>query len=311
MFYYILCSTPCAVKLNGEYVGRAAENYSIIDLSAGLVEFLPIDATYAETAILLGGKEKSEPHRLFDLGKNAKLIIPAFKRKMFSDFKLLKRFDNDFRFGKVYTTCYAENGVRLIVENERDMNVQSLPFSPSEIVGKKVRVSGAEYLVVFLIGKRTMILAYKITDKIRLAFKNVCDSYKANDDLLTLIDYKSDTVKHSISTVWKFGETVKAVSREVKSKRQVFELPEKLFPYAFMEELIAGGDVSDYLAARLKPRAEDLKLFLGNFTMVLPPPHFAPNDYLLLLYPDRVKYARLTFEKRLIDGVSLLDADEI
>ena len=126
MFYYLLPAVPCAVKLNGSYVGRAGENYSIIDIDDGLIELLPVNSTYMPVTYLVGKNGlPSASVKDYDLG-GGRLLIPVFSRKIFSDFKLIGRRSFTFYSGEVYVTCYAENGIRLICENKWDMHIDSI-----------------------------------------------------------------------------------------------------------------------------------------------------------------------------------------
>ena len=229
MFYYLMCSTPCAVKLNGEFIGKASCNYSIIDADEGLIELLPEDETYGETAFYLGNDNDFKNGRVLSLGKEGKLVIPKFKRRLFSDFKLLGRREINFSKSKLFLTCYAENGVRLVLETYGDMNAECLPFYPGEIKIEKIESRYGEYLLVFLIGKRTMIVGYRISDKIELVFKTACDLYKLERDKLTVTEIKADILKHIVSTVWSFSSSGKAINSDAIKKREVFSLNETLF----------------------------------------------------------------------------------
>lgn len=312
MFYYLLCSTPCAVKLDGAFIGKATENYSIIDSEGGLIEFLPTDQSYGEITFLPSENYNSTKDvKVFNLGKEGKLVIPVFKRKLFSDFKLIGRREISFYSGKVYLTCYQENGIRLICENSTDMQVESVPFYPDEILMEKTENSYGAYLLVFLLGKRTMIVGYRITKTIELVFKTACDSYKFNGNRLTVTEFKADALKHIVSTVWAFDKEVKAIEKTVIRKKDIYSVNPALIPYAFFQEVALQGDYYEFLTPRLKPRSEEIKSFLGRYTYILPPPHFKSKDLVTLIYEDKIKYARPTYSKGLIDNVSLYEADEI
>ena len=309
MFYYLLSSTPCAVKLNGGYKGVASDNYSVIEASDALIELTPLDGSYSSVNFLVGENAKEQKNiKKFPLG-GGELIIPVFDRKMFSDFKLIGRQKFDFFRYKTYLTCYAENGVRLILETASDMKAESVPFYPDNIFFEVVRGRN-EYLIVFLVGKRTLTIGFKIDEKISLAFKRASDLYDFSGDVLTLTEYKTDVLKHTVKTVWKFDEEVKAIKREVIRRKQIYSLPDALFRYAFFEELMLGGDVKEFLRPKLYERIDNLKEFLGKYTAVLPPPHFKRQDLVILLYSDHIVYADAEVEKGLIQNVSLLDCDE-
>ncbi|MBQ7642685.1 MAG: hypothetical protein IJS67_02165 [Clostridia bacterium] len=311
MYYYLLCATPCAVKLNGEYIGKASENYSIIDADAGLMEIIPLCDGYHSVNFLIGKDcEESQNMKIIDLSGGF-LLIPVFKRTIFSDFKMIKREVVPFSYGEVAVTCYAENGVRLIAENKSDLEVESIPFYPDDATFFKCGGKGGEYLIVLLTGKRTMVTAYKIDKKIQMVFRQTCDAYSLKNNILTLTERKNDVLKHVVTTDWEFAAGVKAVRRTVVRKKPLYALPERLVSYAFFEEIALGGDLSDFLTARLRPRAKEMKGFLGRYTAVLPPPHFKPDNLVMLLYEKEVRYAETKFSGGLIDNLTLLDKDEI
>ena len=74
---------------------------------------------------------------------------------------------------------------------------------------------------------------------------------------------------------------------------------------SFFEELLCGGDVSDFLSPKLKPRAKDFKEFVGDFIAVLPPPNFVKQSLVTLLYKDKIEYADVKLNGGLIENVVL------
>ena len=65
----------------------------------------------------------------------------------------------------------------------------------------------------------------------------------------------------------------------MRTEREVFpregfdpaSLPETLFPFAFFEELAAGGDPAPFLSPALGEQAEKLSAYLGDFCGVCVP----------------------------------------
>ena len=105
--------------------------------------------------------------------------------------------------------------------------------------------------------------------------------------------------------MWTFRGGAKLAKAYICRGKEPYELPEKLLPYAFFEELRLGKDVSDFLTPRIRPRAEELKTFIGDFSAILPPPHFRADDEILLLYGNRAEYAEIDFDRRFIDNVKI------
>lgn len=305
MFCYILSSAECAVKLNGKYSGKCSGNYFVFECEETLIELVPLDNERLPIACLFNKDAESAPNmKVFNL-KNGYLLLPVFSRRSVTDFKMIGRGRTTFSVGTVSVACYAENGVKLVVETERDAIIESLPFLPEEARFEKCEGGGKEYLVCFFIGRRTLVTAFDIGESITLAFRRTCDAYAFDPPVLTLTENKNDILKHTVFSSWRFSEKVFGEQTEIRRKRQIYTVDEKLLPYCFFEEILVGGDPSDFLTPALKPRADELKGFLGDFTAVLPPPHFVNQNYLLLLYADKVEYAEVTLNKGLISNVSL------
>ena len=154
--------------------------------------------------------------------------------------------------------------------------------------------------------KKTAAFGFELTEsRIKTVFRRVCDGYEAKDNLLTITELKNDLLRHRVTTKWDFSNGVTLKEANFRRDRELYSLPSPLLPYAFFEELALGKDPADFLTHRLRPRAAELKEFFGNFRAVLPPPHFKPDDCVLLLYGDHAEYATLTYAGRLIDSVKL------
>lgn len=312
MLCYLTCGVESAIKINGEFVGKAGENYFIFEAEDGsLLEILPLDNTYLPITRLISGEVgKFSDMRIIDLC-GCFLLIPKFSRRSVTDFKLLGHGRIEFSVGTVAVNCYSENGVRLVVETADDMFITGLPFMPDEARFERAAgVGGAEYLLCSFIAKRSLVMAFSVDKKITLQLKRLCDDFSFAPPYISLIENKNDLLKHVIISKWKLETTVVGTNTEIRRRRQPYTLDERLMPYAFFEEVAAGGDVADLLVPKLKPRADEFKEFLGDFTAVLSPPHFLKSGYLLLLYSDGVQYADVSLSGGLIENVTLCHPSE-
>ena len=306
MYVYILCSVPCAVKIDGRYAGNASYNYKILETDGNcLLEFLPSSPYYAPLSYFIGEKPKTtENVKIIDL-YGGYLMIPAFRRTVFSDFKLIGRKTFDVGGGRVAVTCYAENGIRLIVERGEYMAAESLPFLPENVNFERIN----DCLLIALTGKKNLLSAYSFKRGIEKAFTRSCDNFRIDGDKLITTEIKNDFVGHIITVKWSFSKGVTAVSSKIERKKSLYALPPNCLKYAFFEEFIVGGDVGEYLSPTLKPRAKELSQFLGKFKAVLPPPHFKDENCVLLLYDDNVQYAKIQTSGGLITNVTTFDKD--
>ena len=276
MIYYLYSSKSSAVKIDGKFVGVTDGNYFAFEADNALIEIIPLDNSWLPVTAYLSGEAQSLPQlKIIDM-RGGTLLLPEFSHRFVTDFKLLFRGRKEFSVGALAVTCYSENGVRLIVETAKDMYVESLPFTPDDARFEKVDSGDREYLLCVFVGKRSLVLAYSITDKIKL-----------------------------VSSCWKFADGVRGQTLIVTRRRQIYTLDEKLIPYAFFEELLCGGDVSDFLSPKLKPRAKDFKEFVGDFIAVLPPPNFVKQSLVTLLYKDKIEYADVKLNGGLIENVVL------
>ena len=306
MFYYFYCATPCAVKVNGEYVGIANENLSYVDAINPFFEFIPINANFLPVVKYVEETSTSDNFvQIIDL-YGGFLLIPNFSKRIDGEYKSIGRKTFDLTF-PTFVSCYSQCGIKLCIEREGKIHTESIPFTPEDIRFETARYEDKEYIVIICIGKKSLILGFSLLGDIKLVLKSLCDGYGFEKKRLSMLENKNDILKHAVSSVWEFTDEVKLVNYSVTRKKQAFTLNENLFPYAFFEELLLSGDCSDFLTPRLKPKIGDLKTFLGNFIKVLPPPHFKPDNYLTLLYKNKVEYVVLNYQNGLIDNISIID----
>lgn len=304
MTYYLYAQTACAVKIDGNFVGTTDGNYFAFEADEYLLEVIPLDDRMLPVAFLVKNEPRKTPSmKVFDM-RGGYLLIPVFSRRFVTDFRLLFRGRKEFSCGTLAVTCYSENGVRVVVETMKDMFVTTLPFLPDDARFDYIKDGEDEYLAAVFVGNRTLVLVFSIKEKISLALKRVCDDYSFQSPYISLTENKNDILKHVVVSRWKLcrGE-IKGVSLLVKRRREIYTVDEKLLPYAFFEELALGGDVTDFLAPKIKPRAGEMKEFAGNFTAVLPPPEFVSPSLVTLLYPDRIEYADVTVSGGLIENI--------
>ena len=79
MICYLLCLIPCGVKVNGEYVGKASKNLTFIELSEGLIEFIPLSNSHLQTTYYFdeNNPKSTQNIKIIDL-YGGFLLIPSF-----------------------------------------------------------------------------------------------------------------------------------------------------------------------------------------------------------------------------------------
>lgn len=305
MYFYFLSPTPCALKYNGQYVGAVRENYAVLQADKGLFEFLPLSPEYSPVYLDQSQLAKtSKSARIIDL-YGGLLIIPRLRRQQTSDYETIFYKEADFGDFKAEIEIYEENGTKVKIDGLGGEKTEGIPFRPKSVEIERARISGKNYLLLFLSDKRTLALGFELGKGVRTVFRQTCDGYRAADDYVVVTEVRNDLLKRTVSVKWAFNEKPTPVSVEIKRGREIYALPNKLLPYAFLEEIRLGRAPSDFLSPRLKPRASDLKKFLGDFDAFLPPPHFRGDDEITLLYGDKVEYARFSVRGGQIENVEL------
>lgn len=306
-FLYFLSAIPCALKFNGDYAGTIGENYSVFPSKKGLYEFIPLKSGFCQLCFLWDEKpsDKIENVRIIDL-YGGFLVIPIFSRQIVSDFKELFFKTVEFPDFDVETQVFSENGVKLTVKCGKAKATENVPFTPVALNLEKAYFDGRAYLVAFLSDKKTAVFGFEITSGfIKPVLKRECDGYESKNDKIILTETKNDVLRHTVVSVWNFSNGAKLERADIYRGREPFSLHEKILPYAFFEEILLGKDASDFLSPRLRPKANDLKAFAGDFSAILPPPHFKSDSLITLLYNDRAEYADLKFSNRLIDNITI------
>lgn len=312
MYLYFLSYLPCAVKFNGEYIGKATENYSIKESEKGLYEFIPLRSGYLQSSFLWNEKlsDATENVQIIDL-YGGFLIIPKFKRQIVSDYKELFFKTIDFPDFSASVEVFNENGCKLTVKCCDGKTTEALPLTPVSLDLEKAHLNGRAYLLAFLSNKKTAAFGFELSkSRVKTIFRRNCDGYEARDNILNLTELKNDLLRHTVVTKWDFTDGITLVNASFRRGRELYALPAPLLPYAFFEELNLGKDPSDFLTPRLRPRAMELKEFFGDYLAVLPPPHFKPETRITLLYRDHAEYAELGYVGRLIDSVTITSRGE-
>ena len=305
MFCYLSCATPCAVKLNGNFVGKASLNLTFLDIDEGFLEFIPLDQSFEPISYLFDEKHaySTKNLQIIDLCGGF-LLLPKFFKKTTGELKIVAK-----RVFHLYTpvsvACFNQGDGKIVLQTENDGLVENAPFALKDVRFESAASGGKEYLLVICVSGKTVIFGYEISEKITPVFKNICDGFSFNGNLLNLVEHKNDLLRHTVSTTWEFGKSVNVKNHSITSKRAAYSLPEGLIPYAFFEEVLVNGDVANFLTPRLKLRAGEFKEFLGAFKSVLPPPHFKNDDLVTLVYDDKVAYAKVHLVGGLIDNITL------
>ena len=207
----------------------------------------------------------------------------------FTDFIVLTQFkDND-----IIATVYKENGLKLCIETPNDYYVQTLRLDAESVEIKKEFIGNCQVLIVLLNADNTTLLIFTYHKQIKQVFCREIVSYSIDNQLKTS-EEKKDVEKHVINCLWEFdGNSFKKGKVSVQSKTPFNRALacDKIIPYAFLEALVVGDCIDEYLSENLTDHADKLNSYLGEFIGVMPPPEFRPIDQVgLIKHKDKLDY---------------------
>jgi hypothetical protein len=149
---------------------------------------------------------------------------------------------------------------------------------------------------------------------VRCVFTRKVCSFSTDGAFCTTESYL-DIAKHQVTSYWTFdGINLKEKDRKVTSQKPIDpkKLPQSILPYAFLEELLVGGDVLPFVCGTVKENAQKLKEFLGEFIGVFPPPEFKDISLVGIIYNQgkntyKAQYLCFEFTNNLISNVKKAD----
>lgn len=288
MYYYFSSSFPAVIKINGVYFGEIFNSVKFINLEGeqNFIEVCSLDSTQKSINLLLDSANLKVDNPLVSITDlKGGYLFKFIKTYTFDKFLSYKQS----RFSRAQLTAFCEGKNFLSIESANDFYVENVDFYFSSV--EFVELNSSLILAVFF-GEKTLVLGYKIENKITKVYSSICDEF--NVDTLTLKTNYLDMAKHSLSRTIKV-ENNNIVEKDIRltAKKNLLatKLNEQLIPYAFLEEFLVKGEYSQYLGENIKENADKLTNFLGSFIGVMPPPFFrSPNEVGLIYKKDENLY---------------------
>ncbi len=312
MFYYFSSEYPSAIKVNGVYFGLIEQTLKKIDSQNDLdfVEVCPINCTEPTVNFLLNQDFFNNPPpntSVTDL-KGGYLI--NFKKSYLNgEFKVVSQKN----YGDLLVTVFNENGMKISLETKLDFFAEPV-CTDSQII-EFFRPNFNKNLVAIAFNdKKTMLSIYDITEKINKVYFGSIDEFSFDNAFCTTEKF-SDIAKHKLNVTWDYdGNEFKEHSRTIARADNfcVDTLPERVLPYAFLEEFLLKGDISCYLDSCILDNANKLNGFFGDFLGVMPPPTFRDFNEVGLIYRKRdnsyfVNYFTFGLKDRKICSIKKID----
>lgn len=284
MHYYFSAGYPAVIKINGIFKGDIYTKLKdVVDCDGAFIEVCPLIDSERQTNLMLTQEFLSLPTHnasVTDL-KGGYLIKfnPTYKTNGFSVIAQEK-------FNDAIVTVFTENGYNLSIETKTDFYTENLPFEINSASVERVAFQGANILAITLLGIDKTLAVFSLDNKITKLYCDNVESYSFDSCFNTTVKYK-DIAKHQITCRWNLTNDKLILTEQSATFSQDFSvdnLPEQVLPFAFLEDLLVGGDFYQYLSDSLKANADKLKGFFGEFIGVIPPPEFHAQDRVGLVY---------------------------
>ncbi len=306
MYYYFLSSYPAVIKLNGIYYGNvhnAVKSCNIEEISP-FIEVCPLNGLENPTCFILDQSFISNvPEGVILTDLDGGYLLNFTGGFLSAPFSVIAQQ----KFSDAVVTVFSENGYKLSIETKNDFFAENLlnKVDSCEISRKE------NLLTVCFYGQKKLVNVYDLSGGIAKIFSREVDSYEFGDRLIT-VENLSDMAKHKITTEWEYvSGSFKVKSKSVERAESFDEekLSPKLIPYAFLEEMLAGGECGGYLGGSVKDNADKLSEFLGEFVGIMPPPAFREVEEVGLVYANgknryKVKYFKFEVKERKIVNIT-------
>ncbi len=262
MRVYFLSCAPAVLKLNGLYVGRIDSFERHIELDPAdrvLAEIVPGDNLQAVN-FFLDEQFFSCPPDFADvylLENDALVYIREYGQK---DVKLQVVFQT--RFCGNLITVFSQGGIYLSCEGA-DYLLTPLPAQFCACRAEQHTLAGRDVLALY--GGNKLVI---ISDKGNVIFKNTVEAAEFGDSLFVRAPFETCAAAKAECYFSYDGEKLTQTGGKTVETRP----PEpNVAHFAFFESVLTCGDFTKYLDDSLKPKAGDLKSYLGNFVSVTVP----------------------------------------
>lgn len=260
--YFLSCVTA-ALKLNGIYLGviNGFEKFVELDPADGIfAEVIPADELQP-AGFIIDEKFLTAPPNFADVYLTEGDAIVYIKDFAFKS----------TRIEVIYQTRFCGNLITVFSQGETYLSAEGADYSLIPLPQKFKAVRAEERKI----GGRDVLALYDgdyliiISDTGKVIFSNEIKRAEFSDELRADVPFTTCTAALAQCEYGYDGETLTLLSSKTVETRP----PENdVIHFAFFESVLTRGDFARYLDDELKPRADDLKSYLGEFVSVAVPP---------------------------------------
>ncbi len=314
MYYYFCADYSVAMKLNGLYFATLSNDImpcNFEEEKLPFIEVCPLNACGKAFTFFPSSEFLQNP----PAGVTVTDLMGGYLIKFYNE-----NFSGEFgicaqeRLNGAVSTVFYDGKYKLSIETPYDFCLETLDFPPHEVKFFAPEFYNLKTVIIAFHGKKNRLFAYSIEGKIRKIFEKDVDEYSLDNGFST-IEYIKDIAKHKITTVWDIKDNTLAVREKKIEKKEGFSIDninEKVLPYAFLEELSCGGDISEYLGGNVLQNADKLAGFFGDYIGIMPPPLFRKAEEIGLVYSIKknlykVEYFTFSITDRKIINIKKCD----
>lgn len=256
-----------------------------VDLCAPeyIIANYPFDA-FTETAVINEGKilKTAGIYTIDYLSRQALAIKP---RRIYPEFLLIsqkKEYD-------LTVTVYGDYTLKVTVEFMQNAKIFTLPFY-SEIAEISTCYVGTSRVISinFSDVKKVVLCSYK-NDEILLLGILDADTIDFTDSIIVTKTHPTILYHKTLVTYKIENDCLKEVDKKVYRKDDdLFSIKEELIGLAFLEEVLLGGNFSDFLTSSLKEKAHLIPDYFNKIEKVITINHKETNC--AVVYKDSKTY---------------------
>ena len=274
MQYYFISEFPAVIKINGVYGGKIDNAIKKFELNYNsFIEVCPLNRTEYPISFMLDSNFfKNPPNGIIITDLKGGFVINFACLSSLAPFSIIAQ--QKFSFAVI--TVFKENGLFLSIETPCDFYTQPLFMPDCKATISPFTLDDKQFVAVHFLGKSNFLICFLIQEKITKVFSKSVDEVFFDNRLKTMQKFL-DIAKHKLMVEWDFVENRLVAKNSLIERDENYNIDSlnpSIIPYAFLEELLVGGAVDDFLSQDLKKNAHHLKSFFGDFIGVFPPPDF-------------------------------------
>ncbi len=259
---------------------------------------LPCD--YSPCFAPVSNLKYSQNVKIIDLYEGFLFFVTP-KRKYDEPFKTL--FSHSFVCGGIEhnLTVLSDGGVRLLIDGFNSFCEIEVPFIPKNFTIEK----RGDFFFIALKDKLVSFNAFSC-QPLECVFSTCCKDYKIEDNSFSIDKFSRGVCDYTYREVYSINQTIeKQASYLIKNNEPKEIKNEFLKTQAFLEEVMLGGEYQNFLCESLKTKTKEIKAFLGDYELILPPVEAKHPKTFALISKSKARYFTCAFENGLICDFSV------